>query len=177
MTVNAGTFVVNGGGTLGNVSGSAGTISVYVGGHQQHFRDIGQFDPAGGILHRQRLLGQTVVYISGTTVTLSGNANAAVSAATGEAFASTATINAAHTIVLDNGASNVNNRLGGRGLTLAGGALTMVPSTTAAVAETVAALTLLPGQSVITLSANSGYPTNFTADFLTTRPLHGATRP
>ena len=67
------------------------------------------------------------------------------------------TVQPGATFALDNSGTNVFNRLGLRPVTLAGAALNLTPSTTANVAETVGALTLNVGQTVITETANGSF--------------------
>jgi autotransporter-associated beta strand protein len=108
------------------------------------------------------------------TGALTVNAGTAAFLGAGSLGATTAvTVQPGATLSLDSTATNANNRLGARPLSL-GGNLLFTGNAAAATAETIGALTPLPGNSVLTLTAGAGQQANFAAASIGTVPT-GAT--
>ena len=167
ISVNNGTFTLNGAAVLGNVSS---TISVTTSQANRTDQTLTSALLPVGFQVGSFVLGQMVERVSGTSFNLSGGPSSAFSAVpTLVAYTSGVQALPGGAIVIDNSGTNVNNRLGGRALGLGAATFTMTPSASGAVTESLSGLVLMMGESTITLNADPGFQTNVTAGLLGNR--------
>ena len=170
VNVFGGTFTLSDQGALGNVSG---TITI----NQNNVNSFGRPDATylpnslypTGFQIGSFVTGQVVTGLSSTEVFTSGSPFPQITTATSVAYTSGVQVLPGGSLVLDNSGTNVNNRLGGRGLAIGGANLTLNPSTTADVTEAVGGFIFEMGNSVVTLTADPAHQTNFSATSWTPR--------
>ena len=138
IAVNAGTFTIKTG-VLGSV---ATTVSVTSAATNSTNVTLASATLPQGFGLGSSLLGQEVIGIQGSTISLSGNASTAISTATASAF--TGGLEALSGSIV-NLTSTSANRLGGRGLYIAGATI----NDSGAAAETTGNVAFGPGESVI----------------------------
>ncbi|MCX5653716.1 MAG: autotransporter-associated beta strand repeat-containing protein, partial [Planctomycetota bacterium] len=177
ISVNNGTFTLSGAAVLGNVSG---TISMATLQANRTDQKLTSATLPAGFQVGSFVLGQMVQRIStGVDFNISGGPNTTTTGLV--PYTSGVQALGGGALVIDNSGTNVNNRFGGRAVGLGASTLSLIPSNldtgTGTVTESVSALVLMMGHSVVTLTADTltdatpltENPTNFTAGLLNSR--------
>jgi autotransporter-associated beta strand protein len=162
-----GGVIANSGAAATLVVGLAGTSTTFAGTFGNGANALGLAKIGAGSLTLNNASSATgTLSLAQGSVVLSG-ANGLVLFATDQPLSG-------GTLSLDNTAAALNNRLGGKALTLSGGTFLLNGNATSAASETVSALSVSNGGGLITLSGGAGGATTLTATSLAAQAAGGS---